>query len=143
MTRLSRDAMLMAIAGVTALRSTCLRLQVGAVAARDGRLLGSGYNGAPSGLPHCNPKTCNAQTPCTNTVHAEQGLISFAARHGVKLDGSTLYVTHCPCSSCSGLILNTGIARVVYAKPYRLTDGLDLLRSGGVDVYHFQDHIGI
>jgi len=141
--RLTRDAMLMAMAGITAMRSTCLRLQVGAVAARDGRLLGSGYNGAPSGLPHCTESTCNTSNPCTNTVHAEQGLISFAARHGVRLEGATLYVTHCPCQSCAGLILNTGISRVVYAHPYRITTGLDMLSSGGVEIFHFKDHIGI
>lgn len=141
--RLTRDAMLMAMAGITAMRSTCLRLQVGAVAARDGRLLGSGYNGAPSGLPHCSPETCNADHPCVNTVHAEQGLISFAARHGVRLEGATLYVTHCPCAPCAGLILNTGIIQVVYATPYRLTDGLELLTAGGIGVSYFQDHIGI
>lgn len=141
--RLTRDAMLMAIAGITALRSTCLRLQVGAIASRDGRLLGSGYNGAPSGLPHCNEHTCNEHNPCVNTVHAEQGLISFAARHGVRLEGSTLYVTHCPCQACAGLILNTGIVRVVYAHPYRITTGLDMLRAGGIELTHFQEHIGI
>ena len=141
--RLTRDAMLMAMAGITARRSTCLRLQVGAVAARDGRLLGSGYNGSPSGLPHCNEHTCNTQNPCTNTVHAEQGLISFAARHGVRLEGSSIYVTHAPCQVCAGLILNAGITRVVYAHPYRITTGLDMLESGGVEVFHFQDHIGV
>lgn len=143
MTRLSRDAMLMAMAGVTAMRSTCLRLHVGAVVARDGRLLGSGYNGAPSGLQHCTPETCNASHPCLNTVHAEAGLISFSARHGVRLEGATLYVTHCPCSACAGLILNTGIVRVVYGIPYRLTEGLELLSAGGIEVFHFQEHIGI
>ena len=123
--RLTRDAMLMAMAGITAMRSTCLRLQVGAVAAREGRLLGSGYNGAPSGLTHCNEHTCNTQNPCTNTVHAEQGLISFAARHGVRLEGSSLYVTHAPC------------------QPYRIITGLDMLEAGGVELFHFQDHIGL
>lgn len=141
--RLSRDQMLMAMAGITAMRSTCLRLQVGAVAARDGRLLGSGYNGSASGLPHCDVLTCNVHNPCTNTVHAEQGLISFAARHGVRLEGSTLYVTHAPCQACAGLILNTGMARVVYAHPYRITTGLEMLESGGIKVSHFQNPIGL
>lgn len=140
--RISRDAMLMAMAGVSSMRSTCLRLQVGAVAARDGRVLSSGYNGAPSRLPHCSPDTCNAHLPCVNTVHAEQGLISFSARHGVRLDGATLYVTHCPCAACARLILNTGIIRVVYAVPYRLTDGLELLTTGGVEISHFTDYTG-
>ena len=52
-TRISRDEMLMEVAHVTAKRGTCSRLQVGAVISRDGRILVTGYNGAPAGLPHC------------------------------------------------------------------------------------------
>jgi len=52
--RLSLDDYFMEIASVVAKRSTCLRNQVGALFVRDKRILSTGYNGAPSGLQHCD-----------------------------------------------------------------------------------------
>lgn len=43
----------MDMAQVVSQRSTCSRLHVGAIVSRDGRVIATGYNGAPSGLPHC------------------------------------------------------------------------------------------
>lgn len=51
--RISRSVMLMEMAHIVAKRGTCSRLQVGAVISKEGRILTMGYNGAPSGLPHC------------------------------------------------------------------------------------------
>lgn len=132
--RITRDEMLMEIARIVARRSTCNRAQVGAVVAQDGRVVSTGYAGAPSGLPHCSPETCNTGAPCTRTVHAEAGAISYAARSGIRLEGATLYCTHCPCIDCAKLIINTGIKRVIYDQAYRKTEGLELLRTVGIVV---------
>ncbi len=132
--RITRDEMLMEIARIVARRSTCNRAQVGAVVAQDGRIISTGYAGAPSGLPHCSPETCNTSAPCTRTVHAEAGAISYAARSGIRLEGATLYCTHCPCIDCAKLIINTGIKRVIYDQAYRKTEGLELLRTVGIVV---------
>lgn len=132
--RITRDEMLMEIAKVVARRSTCNRAQVGAVIAQDGRIVSTGYAGAPSGLPHCGPETCDTSTPCTRTVHAEAGAISYAARSGIRLEGATLYCTHCPCIDCAKLIINTGIKRVIYDQAYRKTEGLELLRTVGITI---------
>lgn len=132
--RITRDEMLMEIAKVVSSRSTCNRAQVGAVIAQDGRIVSTGYAGAPSGLPHCGPETCDTSTPCTRTVHAEAGAISYAARSGIRLEGATLYCTHCPCIDCAKLIINTGIKRVIYDQAYRKTEGLELLRTVGISV---------
>ena len=132
--RITRDEMLMEIARIVARRSTCNRTQVGAVVAQDGRIVSTGYAGAPSGLPHCSPETCNTSAPCTRTVHAEAGAISYAARSGIRLEGATLYCTHCPCIDCAKLIINTGIKRVIYDQAYRKTEGLELLRTVGIVV---------
>jgi dCMP deaminase len=135
--RLTRDEMLMRVAEIISQRSTCNRLQVGAVIALDGRIISTGYNGAPTGLPHCSPDTCNTGNPCTRTTHAEAGAIAHSARHGVALGGSTLYVTHCPCLDCSKLIINAGLKRIVYRTPYRVVDGLKLLMQAGVEVTYY------
>jgi dCMP deaminase len=132
--RISRDNMLTAIAVIVSRRSTCDRLQVGAVIATDGRILSTGYAGAPSGFEHCNTRDCDLEKPCTRTVHAESNSIAFAARHGIKVDGSTLYVTHSPCLDCAKLIINSGIKRVVYLERYRLAAPIDLLKDAGLEV---------
>lgn len=127
MKRISRDELYIKIALLFAKRSTCKRGQVGAVAVKDNRIIASGYNGSPSGLPHCNNDSCNLEAGCLNTIHAEANLIAFAARAGISLEGSILYCTHAPCKKCAELIVQAGFGQVKYLMPYRDTSGLDLL----------------
>ena len=122
------DETLMRMARVLAMRATCSRLSVGALVARDTRVISSGYNGVPSGLPHCQ-HTPN-ETSCTLAVHAEANAIAFAARAGCATEGATLYCTHSPCAQCSKLIINAGIERVVYATDYRDSSPARLLAAG-------------
>ena len=131
--RPTRTDVLLCIAYTIASRSTCTRLQVGAVAARDSRILVSGYNGAPAGTPHCtHPPT----EVCTRSVHAEANLVAYAARHGVSLKGATIYCTDSPCYTCACLLVNTGIKQVVFHRQYRDDSGLRLLADVGINVYH-------
>jgi dCMP deaminase len=67
-------------------------------------------------------------------LHAEANAITKIARSGNNSEGSTLYVTDAPCIECSKLIIQSGIKRVIYARDYRLTDGIDLLHRAGIDV---------
>lgn len=117
--RVSRDEMLMAMAHVASSRGTCNRLRVGAVLAFEARPVSIGYNGAPSGSPHCD-SNCNADNPCTNTIHAEDNAISWARAFGIEPKGATLYITDSPCMVCAGKIVEAGIKRVVYDRQYRI-----------------------
>lgn len=134
MGRPSRDDTLMEVAHAFSRRGTCNRARVGAAIARDGRVLATGYNGPPAGLPHCDA-LCEArhQTGCSVAVHAEANAIAYAARFGISTEGATLYCTHLPCLSCSQLIINSGIIRVIYHTDYRDRSGLNLLLSAGID----------
>ena len=67
-------------------------------------------------------------------LHAEANAITKIARSGNNSDGATLYVTDSPCIECAKLIIQAGIRRVVYARSYRLTDGVDLLLKAGISV---------
>ena len=67
-------------------------------------------------------------------LHAEANAITKIARSGNNSEGSTLYVTDSPCIECSKLIIQAGIKRVVYAREYRLTDGVDLIKRAGIEV---------
>lgn len=144
--RISRDELLLNIAKLVAKRSTCQRASVGAILAREGRIISMGYNGAPAGLPHCRHKVEDSRLlhvdddidhvveGCTRTVHAEANAIAFAAKSGVETNLVDLYTTHSPCNDCAKLIINAGIARVVYIEEYRDKKPLDLLQLAGVGV---------
>lgn len=127
MTRISRSDMLMQFCEAAAERSTCLRNQVGAIIAIDGRPVSVGYNGAAEGKPHCIPETCGPDKPCLNTVHAEANAIAFAARKGIATEGAWLYCTYSPCQKCAELILQAGIKFVVFSQLYRDQDPIDYL----------------
>lgn len=110
-------------------RGTCSRLQVGAVLARDDRIVALGYNGAPKGQVHCLHLD---NSPCLVSSHAEENVIHFAARHGLPTLGTEMYVTHAPCGACSRGIINAGVVTVYYGDEYRDSRGLDFLRTAGV-----------
>lgn len=118
----------MDIAHQVATRSTCLRRSVGAVAvSKDNRILGTGFNGALPGAPHCEQVGClreklaipsgQRQEIC-RAQHAEANICNFAARHGVALDGATIYVTAQPCTTCVKAMATSGIKKVVYYGEY-------------------------
>lgn len=118
---------------VAARMSTCSRLSVGAVLAQGRHVISTGYNGAPSGLPHCTHDP-GSKEPCTISVHAEANAIVQAARHGMRTDGSALYLTHAPCLACSGLLLNAGVQEVYFRMFYRSNAGIERLRLAGLKV---------
>jgi dCMP deaminase len=123
----------MNIALEVAKRSTCLRAQIGALIVKDKRILTTGYNGAPKGLPHCLDEGCEmVNGHCVRTLHAEQNAILQAALYGVPLDGGTVYITHQPCHNCAKMIINAGLVRVVYAGLYPDELALKYLRLAQV-----------
>lgn len=139
-TRASRPELFMGVAELYAQRSSCLRANVGAVAVRDGRIVATGYVGAPAGMPHCFDVGCEIGSDggCTRSVHAEANMIAWAARTGTALEGTTLWCTHLPCPTCAKLIGNAGIAAVIWKYAYRSTAGHALLNQMGVDVYNYE-----
>lgn len=145
--------MLMGVATMIAQRSTCSRAQVGAVLTLDGRILSTGYNGAPARLPHCDHScncgypgkggllfdskhlsNCDSLSPCSISVHAEANVVAFAARHGVITQDSHLYTTVSPCLACAQLLVNAGVVKVCYMHQYRDTSGLKLLSEAQVEL---------
>ncbi|OQA42347.1 MAG: tRNA-specific adenosine deaminase [Chloroflexi bacterium ADurb.Bin325] len=127
----------MGITFQVALRSTCDRARVGAIIVKDRRILTTGYNGAPAGLPHCDEiGHLMIGGHCVRTLHAEQNAIIQAAYHGVSVADSTIYVTHQPCLTCAKMIINAGIKRVVYAGHYPDENAVAFLTAAGVVLEH-------
>jgi len=118
------------LVGVVAENSYCKRRQVGAIIARKDRIIATGYNGTISGLDNkCEDSQGNTKS---EVVHAEANAILFAARYGVSLEDTTLYVSTAPCVECAKMIRQSGISEVYYIEEYRNTTGLDLLTVSGV-----------
>ena len=137
------DAYFLTMARHAATRSTCLRRKVGAVAVLDRHVLSTGYNGAPSGLKHCEFTGClreqkgvpsGERHEICRGLHAEQNVIIQAAVHGVSLKGATIYVTATPCVICAKMLINCGIKRVVCGEQYPDGMALEMLRDAGVMV---------
>lgn len=111
--RPSFDDYIFAICRVVATRSTCDRAAVGAVLVKDKLILATGYNGSPRGAEHCDDVGHELDGDhCVRTTHAEANAIAQAARHGVSVDGATMYCTHAPCYTCAKLIINSGVIQV-------------------------------
>ncbi|MGV8145822.1 MAG: deoxycytidylate deaminase [Alkaliphilus sp.] len=137
------DEYYMQVAEVVKTRSTCLRRQVGSVIVKDKRLLTTGYNGAPSGLKHCDEVGClrdKLKIPsgqrhelCRGT-HAEQNAIIQAACHGIEIKNSTIYVTAQPCILCAKMLINAQIKRIVFKGDYPDELSRELLNEAGVEM---------
>ena len=136
--RPTRDEWLIRVAVITSSRGTCNRASVGAVISKDGRIISTGYVGAPGGLPHCTIVGCELGPGggCERTVHAEANAIAFAARAGISTNEADLHCTHSPCGSCAKFIINAGIVRVVYDSEYRDKKPLGMLAALGIEVVH-------
>jgi dCMP deaminase len=143
--RPSWDEYFLEMARVVSRRSTCLRRNVGAVLVRDKRILATGYNGAPSGLAHCEEVGCRRaelevasgeRWELCRGLHAEQNAIIQGALHGVSLNGSVLYCTTQPCVICAKMLINAGVRRVVYEGDYADRLSLEMLREAGVELAH-------
>ena len=124
-----------------AARSSDWWRQVGAVAARDGQLLAQAHNRhLPSEYaPYLNGDPRNAfsrgvEVELSTALHAEAGVVAWAAREGVSLIGADLYVSTFPCPGCARLVAAAGFARCFFAGPYAVLDGEDVLRAAGVEL---------
>lgn len=149
-TRVGWDVYFMRLAYATAMRASCPRKQVGALVVRpDRRIVASGYNGAPRGMPSCDEAGCDVRVlpggkpegSCVRTLHAESNALELA---GSGAHGCTLYVSCIPCRECAMRIVQAGIARVFYHEFYDSRgshESLDILRGPSAHLYKPRVHV--
>jgi len=124
--------------------STAVRLQVGTIVVKDNRIISIGYNGMPAGWDNTcedeideelsNGTTSYKLRTKAEVIHAEANAISKLARSGEAGLGADIYITHAPCVECAKLIYGTGISRVYYKTKYKSDDGIEFLKSCGIEV---------
>lgn len=144
MQRPSWDTYFMQITHLVAQRATCLRRKVGAILVKDKRILSTGYNGPPAGLPHCDELggclrdklgvPSGERHEISRAVHAEQNAIIQAAVHGFSIKGATLYATNQPCAICTKMLVNAGIREFVISDGYPDELAKEIMELAGVIV---------
>lgn len=131
------DTVFMNMAKEVATLSHCVRTKVGSLIVNNGNVISFGYNGMPSGMDN----DCESEGETKREVlHSESNAILKAAKNGFSTNGATLYLTMSPCIECSKLIIQSGIARVVYLQEYRDISGLVFLKDF-VQVQQFMDEV--
>jgi dCMP deaminase len=110
---------------------------------KDKRILATGYNGAPTGLRHCEEVGCLRESSSVPSgqrhelcrgLHAEQNVIIQAAYHGISIKGATLYCTNKPCVICSKMLINAGIQKIYYEEGYDDALSDQMLAEAGVEL---------
>lgn len=137
------DRVYMDMAYEQAEKSSCFRAKVGAVLVRDGLVIAQGYNNMTGGVNDCAEMGCireklnipsGTRREVCRAICAEQLAISEAARNGVKLDGSTAYITTFPCHICAKLLVSSGINEIVYDKDYPDELSKNFLKEAGTKI---------
>jgi len=137
------------IAEQVKLKSKDKSTQIGAVIVGvDNEVLSTGYNSFPRGLDDSKEERQERPEKYFWFEHAERNAIYNAARIGVSLKSSTIYLTSgLPCMDCARGIVNSGI-KVVWCKTEcttknkekwveSQTKSLQLLNECGVQVYYY------
>ena len=110
------------------------RRKVGCLIVKDTHIIAEGINGTPRGFDNNCEFVDHVDHFYTKpeVLHAESNAITKLARSTNSSQGSTLYVTCCPCFDCAKLIIQSEIVRVVYDEEYSKGDGLSLLKRAGI-----------
>lgn len=164
--RPSWDKYFMDIVDVVSSRSTCDRGKPGCVFTKNNHILTTGYAGSPPGLQHCSdvghkfelhapvecdgfldPRVDDFRLPirsihCVRTIHAEQNAILQAAKNGISLEGSTVYVSMTPCRTCAMMLISVGVERVVCGKIYqKAQESINMFKQADIPIVHLEETV--
>jgi dCMP deaminase len=152
------DAVYMGMAELMASISHGVNLKVGCALVTNNGVVLTGVNGQAKQLgnvleyrdyeyqgreqPYTDEDGCMYRlTTKPSTIHAELNAILKAAKEGVSVVGSTVYLTHSPCVSCASMLVQAGVIKVVYKAPYRCADGIVLLIDCDVEVVKYESQV--
>jgi dCMP deaminase len=115
--------------------------QTGIVIIRDGHIILRGYNRqVPSAhVPYFEGDARSffsrgINIELTTDQHAEAHVISEAARRGIALEDTDLYITTFPCPPCAKIVAYAGIKRCYFSSGYSMLDAERILHDKGVEI---------
>lgn len=133
--RIDWDEYYINIVKMVSTRSTCPRLRTGALIVKDNKIIGSGYNGAPKKMEHCDDVGCLiVEGHCIRTVHAEQNALLQA---GTEAKNATMYCLGIPCPICYKLCIQAEIKKIIYTTDYRKELSEYWINNGGVELIKY------
>jgi len=145
--RPSWDEYFITMAVLASSRSSCLKVKAGSIIVQNKRIVGTGYNGAPS-----NVKTCLELRGCSKELkglkyeeslntghcigtHSEMNALGHIS--SLKDKGFTLYTTIFPCYSCIKNLIAYGVHRIVFKREYSKEEtekSMNILKGTNVEV---------
>ena len=136
MNQAKMDKYFMKVALLTAELSYAIRKKVGAVLVKDNRIISVGFNGQPAKWDNACEDMMPDGTLITKptVIHAEANALFWCAKTEIITNGSTMYLTLSPCSTCALGLIQSGIKRVVYLEEYRDLSGVEVLKKSGIKV---------
>lgn len=115
--RPSWDEYFMMTAKLAGVMGTCLKRRVGSVVVKNKRVISTGFNGAPPGLPHCTEVGCliieGESDSCNRILHSEHNAV---LQDSGNMEGASLYVSFLPCLNCMKTIISAKMGEIVYEK---------------------------
>ena len=128
-------------------KANCIKGKVGAILVKDNKIIAEGVNSVPNGVKPCTEETClrkrlnlksgQNQELCF-VVHAEQNAILDALKNKIDVANSILYVTKQPCIICSKILINAGIKKIIYLKPYPDKYAEGILKDAGIQIIKYE-----
>lgn len=128
--------------------STCAKRQYMAVVlSPEGRVVGMGYNGGPSGFGHCTdgycPRLAQGSTSGSNydnciSLHAEENALLYSDWSARQ--GGTLVVNGPPCFGCAKKIAGSGVRHLVFIEDpsyAQWSAAADFLRLNKITLYRY------
>jgi dCMP deaminase len=161
--KIEEQQFLLDVAVLAAKRSKAVRMKVGgAITDFKGNLVAYGYNGSIHGsdepleiveYPDFLDISSLAQYPLMDSmnrpyrlrtdenvvVHCEKNLVAHAARRGISIDGGAAYLTLSPCTTCTSLLIQSGIIEVVFLEKYRLFEETQNLYGNRIKLTHWRN----
>jgi len=138
------------IAEAVKLKSKDKRTQIGAViVGKDNEIVSTGYNSFPRGINDDIEERQVRPEKYYWFEHAERNAIYNAARIGVSLRDTTMYLTcGIPCSDCARGIISSGVKRI-YCKTIDTTRNrehwdehakrsIQMFQEAGVEIFYYE-----
>lgn len=109
------------------------------------QVLGTAFNGFPMGVVD-HLKRLGKPEKYDWTCHAEANIVALAARHGVRLEGATLFCNLQTCLECTKLLIQAGI-KEIYCRfdegtgewREKIPKAIGMCQEAGVQVYAFDE----
>ncbi|EKD58537.1 MAG: hypothetical protein ACD_56C00106G0003 [uncultured bacterium] len=135
------DKKMIALADCEAEKSSDWWRVVGSIIVKDEKIILTSHNHhLPSEhTPYANGDPRNnfhkgVHLELGTSIHGEAGAIAEAAKQGISLEGSEIYVSTFPCPPCAKLIACSGIKKIYYRSGYGVLDGENILKQYGVEI---------